>query len=207
MLVIESIEKYKGNTYCVQFADSDEAEYLNIDIIYEYHLKAGMSLPESAWEQISYSNKLRTAKERALYLLDYKAYSYTELFRKLEKNYPEQICFDVMARLVEIGAINDRRYAHDLARHLCEVKHFGYYRCVQEMRLKGLDSEFIEEALAPYKETAIERLSELIERKYASKIVDEKSLDKVKNALVRLGYSYSQVKEATQEYKDKLRNE
>lgn len=207
MLIIESIEKYKGNTYCVRFEDIDEPEYLHIDIIYEFHLKAGMSLPESAWEQVMYSSRFRTARERALYLLDFKDYSYTELFKKLEKSYPEQICFDVMARLVEIGAINDRRYAHHLARHLCEVKCYGYYRCVQEMRLKGLDSEFIEEALLPYKETAIERLQELIERKYASRITDEKSLDKVKNALVRLGYSYSQVKEATEGYKEMLRNE
>lgn len=207
MVIIESIEKYKGNTYCIKLQDSDEAEYINIDIIYEYHLKAGMSIPESAWAQVVYSNKLRTARERALYLLDFKDYSYTELFKKLEKNYPEQICFDVMARLVEIGAINDKRYAHSLARHLAEVKMFGYYRCKQEMRLKGLDNDFIEEALAPYKETAIERLEELIERKYASKIVDERSLDKVKNALVRMGYSYSQVKDATEPYRDALKDD
>ncbi len=31
---------------------------------------------------------------------------------------------------------------------------------------------------------------------YGDKITDRKSLDRVKNALVRLGYSYSQVNEA-----------
>ncbi len=192
---IDTIEKFKGKTYCVTFSD-DEKEYLNIDIISDYHLTSNMDVPDDAWKDILYSNKLRTAKERALYLLDYKDYSYTELFKKLEANYPEQICFDVMARLVEIGVINDRRYAYNFARRLVEVKKFGYYRCVQEMRLKGLDRSFIDEALLPYKETTIERLTELIEDKYSRKITDKKSLDKVKNALVRLGYSYSDIKEA-----------
>ncbi len=199
MMNITKIEKYKGNTYEVEFDDGAK-EYLNIEIITDYHLKAPMSLPESAWEQVSYANKLRTAKERALYLLDYKDYSYTELFKKLEQNYPTQVCFDTMARLVEIGVINDKRYAVNMARRLAEVKGFGYYRCVREMRLKGLDNEFIEEALAPYRENAVERLKELVEEKYAHKIRDKKSLDKVKNALVRLGYSFSQVKEALEDY-------
>ena len=199
MMNITKIEKYKGNTYEVEF-DDGEKDYLNIEIITDYHLKAPMSLPESAWEQVLYANRLRTAKERALYLLDYKDYSYTELFKKLEQNYPTQVCFDTMARLVEIGVINDKRYAVNMARRLVEVKGFGYYRCVREMRLKGLDNEFIEEALAPYRETAVERLKELVEEKYAHKIRDKKSLDKVKNALVRLGYSFSQVKEALEDY-------
>lgn len=200
MKKIESIEKYKGNTYCISFSEEEEKEYLNIDIICEYHLKAGMSVPASAWEDIVYANKLRTAKERALYLLDFKDYSYTELFKKLEQNYPEQICFDVMSRLIEIGVINDKRYAVNYARKLVEVKGYGYYRCVQEMRLKGLDRSFIEEALLPYKETAVERLAELIEAKYARKISDRKSLEKVKGALVRLGYSFSDVKDALEQF-------
>ena len=203
---ITSIEKYKGSTYEVEL-DDGEKEYLNADIISQYHLKAPMSVPESAWEQVVYSNKLRTAKERALYLLDYKDYSYTELFKKLEQNYPEQICFDTMSRLVEIGVINDKRYAVNMARRLVEVKGFGYYRCVREMRLKGLDNEFIEEALAPYRETTVERLKERVEEKYAHKIKDKKSLDRVKNALVRLGYSYQEVKEAMSEYKYPAEND
>lgn len=200
---IESVEKYKGNTYCITFCD-EQKEYINADIVCEYHLSGNMDIPDEAWDDIIYSNKLRTARERALYLLDYKDYSYTELFKKLEQNYPEQICFDVMSRLIEIGAINDRRYAHNFARHLVETKRFGYYRCVQEMRLKGLDRSFIDEALEPYKEASVERLCELIESKYARKITDRRSMDKVKNALVRLGYSYSDIKCAFDEFEFEL---
>lgn len=196
---IDTIEKYKGNTYCIIFSD-ETREYINSDIVCEYHLAGNMDIPENAWEQVVHSNRLRTAKERALYLLDYKDYSYTELFKKLEQNYPEDVCFEVMSRLIEIGVINDRRYSANFARYLVETKKYGYYRCVQEMRLKGLDRDFIEEALAPYKETTIERLCELIESKYARKISDRKSLDKVKNALVRAGYSYSDIKDAFEEF-------
>ena len=34
---------------------------------------------------------------------------------KLEKNYDEDICYEVLNRLVELGCINDRRYALKLA--------------------------------------------------------------------------------------------
>ncbi len=207
MRKITAIEKYKGSTYSVEFEDSEEKEYLNGEIIAFYHLKAGMGVPESAWEEISRAGKVRTARERALYLLDYRDYSYTELFRKLEKNYPDDVCFEVMGRLVELGMIDDRRYAENLARHLCEGKHFGCYRSAREMRLKGIDGELIEEALQPYKENAVERIEELIGEKYAAKITDRKSLDRVKNALVRLGYSYSQVNEALGAFDIELEDE
>ena len=53
----------------------------------------------------------------------------------------EQICYDVCDKLAELGFINDRRYAESLARKYMEVKKFGYFRAVQEMRLKGLSKE------------------------------------------------------------------
>ena len=46
----------------------------------------------------------------------------------------------------------------------------------------------------------MERLAELIEAKYARKISDRKSLEKVKGALVRLGYSFSDVKDALEQF-------
>ena len=197
---INSIEKYKGKTYCLTLDETEENTHLHLDIISEYHLKADMNIPDEAWDEIVHANRLRTAKERAMYLLDYKDYSYTEMFRKLEQNYPEDICFEVMERLVELGLINDRRYAKMFARRLVEVKHFGFYRCTQEMRLKGIDRELIDEALSEYSDTVHERLVELIQDKYARKMTDKASVVKVKNALVRMGYSYSEVNAAIDEF-------
>lgn len=189
---IINLEKYKGKTFQVDF-DNGETYFWHFDIICEYHLKEDMDIPDDALEEIISSNEFRKAKERALYLLDYRDYSYTELFEKLEKNYSEDTCYKVLERMVELGTIDDRRYAKRLARHYSEVKKFGYYRASVEMNRRGIPREIIDESLSEYEDTVYERLFELINKKYYRYLDDEKGVKKVKNALVRYGYSYEDI--------------
>ena len=62
--------------------------------------------------------------------------------------------------------------------------------------MKGLTAEIIEEAMAEFDEEddSFSRLEELVERKYERYLVDRKGVNKVKNALARKGYSYSEIK-------------
>ncbi len=195
---IVSVGKYKGSTYRIDFEEG-EPEFLNIEIINKFNLKAGISLPLSAWEQIKGENEYRKARERALYLLDIKDYSFVDMFKKLRANYDEDTCYRVMQKLVEIGSINDSRYAEGLARHYVEVKLFGRRRAFQEMRLKGLTREVIDIALEPYAQGTDERLRTLIEKKYLRYLDDEKGVNRAKNALVRLGYDYSDINRVLKE--------
>lgn len=199
MLNIISVEKFKGSTYQVNF-DEGEPAFINSEIIAQYNIKGGVSIPESAWNQVVYANEFRRARERALYLMDYRDHSYIELFKKLEKNYDEDICYDVIDSLVEVGIVDDRRYAENLAQRLMEVKRCGYYKAVQEMRRKGISKELANEILSEYEDTTQERLKDLIESKYARRLEDEDGIKKVKNALVRNGYSYKDVNAALEDY-------
>lgn len=189
---ITAVEKYKGSTYRVDF-DEGESAYLNLEIISKFNIRAGLDLPLSAWEQIKDESDFRRARERALYLLDRRDYSFVEMFKKLRQNYDEDLCYRVMQRLVELGAINDMRYAQGLARHYCEVKLFGRRRAFQEMRLKGLTKEVIDIALSEYDEGVQERLRTLVEKKYLRIMTDEKGIIRAKNSLVRYGYDYSDI--------------
>lgn len=199
MMKILSVEKYKGSTWRIDFENLEPA-FLNSEIISKYNLRAGAEIPGDAWEEIVYSNDLRRARERAMYLLDYRDYSYSELYKKLLANYDEQICYDVCDRLAELGFINDRRYAESLARKYMEVKKFGYYRAVQEMRQKGLSKELIDEVLEEYEDTVEERICQLVEKKYLRKLREDDGVKKVKNALVRQGYSYSDINSVLDRY-------
>ena len=199
MPTITSIEKYKGSTMRVDF-DEGEPLFINVDVLNEYHLQKDMTLPESAVLEIVHANDFRRAKERALYLLDERDYSYIELYKKLERNYDEDICLEVCNRLSEIGCINDRRYSERLAEHYCVTKRFGLRRAREEMRKRGISNELITEALYPYEDTVPDRISELIEKKYARYLTDEKGVQKVKAALVCQGYSFSEVNKALSEY-------
>lgn len=79
MMKILSVEKYKGSTWRIDFENLEPA-FLNSEIISKYNLRAGAEIPGDAWEEIVYSNDLRRARERAMYLLDYRDYSYSDPF-------------------------------------------------------------------------------------------------------------------------------
>lgn len=179
---------------CVIF-DDGERIYIHEKILSEYHLKEGINVPQEAVEEIVAANDYRRARERALYLLDVRDYSFVELYQKLEKNYDEDICIKVCKNMAELRLINDRRYAEFLARQLFEVKRVGMFKAKQEMKRRGLSDKIIEEVTEPYadEEESFSRLEELVERKYERYLTDEKGVKKVKNALLRQGYRYSEI--------------
>ncbi len=198
---VEKVSQFKGKTLQIDF-ENREPLFIHADVAFDYHVSAGVVMSEGAVEEVVRANDTRRAKERALYLLDERDYSYVELFRKLEKNYDEEVCFEVLNRLVELGCINDRRYSKKLAEYLCETKKHGYYRAREEMRARGIPNELIDEALAEYEDGTRERLASLVERKYARYLGDEKGKNKVKSALVRLGYSFADVNAVLAEFEE-----
>ncbi|MCD7742161.1 MAG: RecX family transcriptional regulator [Ruminococcus sp.] len=201
MMKIESIEKYKGRTKKIEFEEG-EAAFLNEDIVARYNLKAGVSVPEEAWEEIVHADTYRRARERAMYLLDYRDYSYNELVKKLNDNYDDEICVDVAEDLVERGFIDDRRYAEQLARRECEVKLYGSYRARHKLREKGISDDLIVEVLKPYEEDAVQRAMSLIDKKLLKyyEPQDKAQMQKLKAALARYGYSFDVIKEAVEAF-------
>lgn len=205
-MIVTDVSPFKGSMMCVQLSGGGLAQemkiYIHSEIIRKYNIAKGMELSEEEADRLIYENDLRRARERALYLMESRDHSYRELFDKLEKNYSEDICFEVCNRLAEIGVINDRRYAEKLCRQLFEVKKLGRYRVKQEMRLKGLGSEIIEEAMENFSEEdePFERLEKLVEQKYERYLTDRKGVEKVKNALARKGYSFGEIKEVLDLY-------
>ena len=206
MPLITDIAPYKGSTIRIDL-DEGEPLFINSEIVYSFNLKKGMSLPQSAIEQLIHDNELRKAKERGLYLMDYADNTYAGLFKKLQKNYSDDICYEVCDKLSEIGVINDRRYAANFARKLIEVKLMGRYRAVQEMKQKGLTKSVIEDALEPYEDGYRERLRELIEKKYMKKLDFEDRNRKVTAALVRYGYSFDDIKAVLREIGEEMEEE
>lgn len=205
-MIVTDVSPFKGSMMCVELSGGSLAQkmkiYIHSEIIRKYNVAKGMELSEEEADRLIYENDLRRARERALYLMESRDHSYRELFDKLEKNYSEDICFEVCNRLAEIGVINDRRYAEKLCRQLFEVKKLGRYRVKQEMRLKGLGSEIIEEAMENFSEEdePFGRLEKLVEQKYERYLTDRKGVEKVKNALARKGYSFGEIKEVLDLY-------
>lgn len=204
---ITQLKHYKGKTYEVEL-DTERRLYLHIDIIVDFGLRTGMQIERDELKKIIYASNFRRAYEYSLYCLDYRDYSAQELYQKILKTYKsEKLCRDVIKKLTEAGIIDDSRYAERLARKLVEAKKYGYRRSKREILLKGISEEIAEEALGRYDDMYMENLMELLEKKhcrYLTDRTDRKSIEKVKNALVRYGYGFDEINSAVREYFDNI---
>ncbi|MCM1132063.1 MAG: RecX family transcriptional regulator [Ruminococcus flavefaciens] len=202
---ITLLKQYKGKTYLVEL-DSERTIYLHIDIIADFGLRTGMQIERDELKKIIYASNFHRAYEYSLYCLDYRDYSAQELYDKILGTYKsEKLCLAVIKKLAGAGIIDDRRYAEKLARRLVESRKYGYRRAKREILLKGVTEEIAEEALGRYDDIYRENLMELLEKKhyrFLTDRTDRKSIEKVKNALVRYGYGFDEINSAVREYFD-----
>lgn len=204
-MIIRDISPFKGAAMCVELdcgGDRTEKIYIHRDIVTSEALRRGQEISGDEANDLIYKNDRRRARERALYLITARDYSYGGLYDKLEENYPEEICTEVCDEMARRGLICDREYARKLCRHLFETKKLGHYRVRQEMRQKGLTEDIIVEVMDEFEETddLFARLERLVEVKYERYLTDPKGVNKVKNALARRGYSYDEINEVIELY-------
>ncbi len=198
---VEEVSQFKGETLRIDF-DCREPIFINSSVAGSLGIRAGKLMSEEDVEDAVRRNDFRRARERALYLLDERDYGYVEMFKKLENNYPEEICYGVVNDLARLGLIDDRRYAAKCAEYFLTRKLWGKYRAREEMRRRGIPAELIDEALEEYDDGSQDRLRELVEKKYARKLSEENGVNKVKAALARQGFSYDEIKRVLAEYEE-----
>lgn len=192
-MTVVSADPYKGQTFCVSF-DNGKKIYLHADIITRFNITKGVSITNEELLGIIRAAMLRKARERALYLIDYREHSYLELLEKLQKNYDDDICFEVLDELASKGIINDRRYAEHLAEKYFVLKKYGEYRVKAELNKRGIPQNIISDTLDMYEDETYDRLTELVQKKYSPLPIDDyKSIQKVKASLARLGYSFDDI--------------
>lgn len=197
-----SVKPYKGATIAVE-TDDEQMFWFHRDIVADFGLRAGLELSEEQLAEICAAAEFHRAYQRALYLLDIRAHTYYELFQKLAKNYPRETCRKVCDRLAELHILNDRACAQSYARRFIEGKQYGIRRAAMELRQRGLSDQLIEEVIAPYRDSTDERLLAVLEKKYARRLTDPSDraeIEKVKAALARRGYGFSEINRAIQTY-------
>lgn len=132
------------------------------------------------------------AKKRALRLLERRDYSRKELILKLtEKGESQEDAEAVADRFVELGVIDDDRYSRMLVRHY-GAKGYGICRIKQELYRHGIHTDLWEDALTelPPRE---EQMDKLFRAKLRSEHPDRAEIKKAMDALLRRGFSWSEV--------------
>ena len=204
-MVITTLEKYKGEMFCV-IADGNKRAYLHRDIISKFQLQEGMEISRERFAEVLFASELRRAARRAMYLINEKEYSYIGLFEKLIKNYPEDICYKVADMMAAKGYVNDRRFAEGLVYNYAHCKLYGPKRVRQELFKRGIRGRVADDAVESCYNGLCDRLEALIEKKYAGYLEDPedlKSVNKAKNGLVRAGYDYDDINKAIKDLLEK----
>ncbi|MBP3938091.1 MAG: regulatory protein RecX [Clostridia bacterium] len=146
----------------------------------------------------------RLAFNSAMFSLDLRDHSQREMRKKLSAKFDENSVNEAVEKLVDLGFINDRRYAENLTRELFERKKYGKNRVKNELFRRGIDSEIINDVIENYENENdtdnVKTIVDIIRKKYYNKLVDEKSRQRVVAALVRLGYSFSDIRQAMSEF-------
>lgn len=148
----------------------------------------------------------RCAFNSALNSLDYRDHSEREIRTKLLRKYDADCVEEAVRKLVELDLVNDERYAENYARELYEHKKFGKMRIKSELRAKGIAADIANEAVdALFEEEEpdnIQRIVDIIGKRYYNRMNDDVGRKKVFAALQRMGYSFSNIREAMSEFSD-----
>lgn len=148
----------------------------------------------------------RCAFNSALNSLDYRDHSEREIRTKLLRKYDADCVEEAVRKLVELDIVNDERYAENYARELYEHKKFGKMRIKSELRAKGIAADIANEAVdALFEEEEpdnIQRIVDIIGKRYYNRMNDDVGRKKVFAALQRMGYSFSDIREAMSEFSD-----
>lgn len=186
-------EKRKGFTQV--FIDGEYAMTLVTSVLLENHVKENLEISDEELFEIVKKSKERSANEKALTLLEYRSHSKKELTDKIARTMDREEAKKAAEKMVEIGLVNDRDYAERYAKELFERKRFGKNRVKQELKIKGIDSEIIDEVLALYEDFDVkEQIESILNTKYPNYLTDEKVQRRAVAALQRRGFSFSDIR-------------
>ena len=101
--------------------------------------------------------------------------------------------------LVDQGYLDDARFAHLFVQDKRQLAEWGADRIRQVLRTRGVDSEFVEEALAEHEqdsESEIERALAVLRRRFPSPAGDRRERERALGVLLRKGYDVDLALEA-----------
>ena len=203
MLRIVALKPQKKKRYAVTF-DDGRTLMLACDTVWDFNLQEGTELDDKRFAELMRAAVRVKIRAAALKKLSYRDYSSAELTKKLSEDFRSTaVIREIVGRLAEEDIINDERYADRLAYKYIMVKRFGVHRARRELMLHGIERPAADEALSRYSGSTQDNLAVLLEKKYARFLTDREdrsAVERVKSSLVRLGYSFTEVNRAIDEF-------
>ena len=169
--------------------------------VLRFHLRAGQELDGEALCAIERSAKRSGTKAKAVNMIASRPLSKRELQNRLVRRGSDaDDAQDAVQWLEELGAVDDAAYAATLVRHYGS-RGYGAARVREELHRRGVPRELWDEALSQMSDSR-ETLDALIQKKKRGDLADPKERKRVCDALLRRGFSWSEVRAALGRYID-----
>ena len=205
MQIVE-LKKEKQHLTKVLLSDSSEV-LIDNDVCSEKCLKAGMQIEQNDLDLLVAESDYRRARSRAVWYLDRMDHTEKGLYNKLVRaGFEKTACAKVVARFIEVGLLDDLRFAQNYAERLLQAN-VSKREAVQKMLAKGVPYELAKQVLEQSDTDEQAQIKNLLDKKYKTKLTAENGAQKVFAALVRKGFSFGAVREAMNSYIEESEDE
>lgn len=200
MPVVTGVKERRGRARV--FVDGEFWAELDCGVVAERGLLEGTTISHEELAEARVAGERPLAMNRALHSLGYRARSARELRERLSRaGYAGETVSGVLARLEELGYLDDEEFARNVARDKAR-KRYGPRRIYEELRRAGLDEEFaqgvVEEEFAGRSE--LEEARAAVQRRYNAGERSDAQARRVHGFLMRRGYSAAVSAEIARSY-------
>lgn len=192
---ITQILKRRGRLNEIRF---DDGTYILLDrqFFLESGLKEDDDISEERADSLEAESDFLRCKNRAMYYLSGGDYTEKAMSQKLKSaGFHGEFVKKTIARLKELGLIDDFRFAQRFVERARE-NNFSEREIKEKAMLKGVPSDVLRDALGENETDEVERIKALLSGRYAKKLSDSESVEKVIAALLRKGFNFSDIRTA-----------
>lgn len=178
------------------FVDDEYTITTDIDFWAEHFFKYGQEITEEQWQELCNGIYYKKAVDKCYDLLSRRDHSVKELKTKLLRTVDEENADRAIEKMIDYGYLDDEKYAKNLVKYLSETKRMSKNHIKQEMYKRGVPNDIIAYTLEDTEIDNVSAVVDLIFTKYRNKLDAQDGNKKVIAALMRKGFSYSDIREA-----------
>lgn len=191
------IKSQKGRSSKIHILiDGEYRITTDVDFWAERAIADGTEIDEDEWQALVSDINYRKAFNKAADLLSRRSHSAYELKNKLLKTVDMDSAEKAVNKFTELGYLNDEDFAVELSEYLFKTKKYSQNHVKQELIRRGVDREIVQRVIRDDDTDAAESIICIINKSYLRKLGEEGGRQKVVAALMRKGFSYSDIKTA-----------
>lgn len=166
------------------------------DLWAENYIVDGTDISDEEWERLVVKINYKKAFNKCVDLLSRRDHSVKELRDKLLRTVDEKSADKAIEKFMQLGYLDDEKFAVQLAEYLFKVKNFSVNHVKQELYKRGIDRNIIDNIIEENEVDPIDSIINVINKKYLNKLRADGGKEKVISALMLKGFKYSEIKTA-----------